>query len=192
MAKRTSTVRFTEFLQLVITDKYFYMQGKDTRFFSVFNLLLLGFQSLSFGLFFYLLGKAFFTEKLVELRFPFATIVLAYFLFTLLKATIEKGIGKMFSINKLLDLYTYQKISYRSWLALVIFACNVLLIYSFSNHFFLLIGVVCFVVLMNAIFLLYLYKKQEKTILPNLFYFILYLCALEISPYIILYKTVLQ
>ena len=192
LAKHISSVRFTEFLQLVVTDKYFYMQGKDTRFFSMFNVLLFLFQSLSFGMLLYLLGRTFFAESLAELRFPFLTIAVGYSAFTLLKIAIEKGVGTMFSIEKVLTLYTYQKISYRNWLALIVFAFNVLLIYSFSNQFYVLIGIVCFVLLMNTVFLVYLYKKQEKTILPNLFYFILYLCALEISPYIILYKTVLQ
>ena len=192
LAKHINSVRFTEFLQLVITDKYFYMQGKDTRFFSMFNVLLFLFQSLSFGMLLYLLGKTFFTETMAELRFPFLTIVVGYSIFTLVKIAIEKGVGMMFSIEKVLVLYIYQKISYRNWLALIVFACNILLIYSFSNQFYVLIGIVCFVLLMNTAFLIYLYKKQEKIILANLFYFILYLCTLEISPYIILYKTVLQ
>src|SRR5690606_19155762 len=99
LAKHINSVRFTEFLQLVITDKYFYMQGKDTRFFSMFNVLLFLFQSLSFGMLLYLLGKTFFTETMAELRFPFLTIVVGYSIFTLVKIAIEKGVGMMFSIE---------------------------------------------------------------------------------------------
>ena len=125
LAKHISSVRFAEFLQLVVTDKYFYMQGKDTRLFSMFNVFLFLFQSLSFGILLYLLGKTFFAETLAELRFPFLTIVVGYSVFTLLKIAIEKGIGMMFSIEKVLTLYTYQKVSYRNWLSLIVFACNV-------------------------------------------------------------------
>jgi len=41
----------------------------------------------------------------------------------------------------------------------------------------------------NAIALFYSFKTNGKLIITNFFYFILYLCALEISPYIILYKV---
>lgn len=50
--------------------------------------------------------------------------------------------------------------------------------------------VFCLVTLViNAIALFYSYKTNRKLIITNFFYFILYLCALEISPYIILYKV---
>ena len=44
-------------------------------------------------------------------------------------------------------------------------------------------------IVINAIALFYSYKTNGKLIITNFFYFILYLCALEISPYIILYKV---
>lgn len=192
VAKWQNNLRFSEFLQLLVTDKYFSMQGKDVRFFSGFNLLLLLFQSLTFGLLLFLLFHTFFPETIRKLSYPYAIIAGGYLLFTLAKAGLEKGIGYLFSIDKLIDLYVYQKNSYRSWIALIVCLGNVLLIYSFPHNRFLLVGVLCLVLLLNLIFIGYLIKKQEKQLMPHLFYFILYLCALEISPYIILYKTVLH
>ncbi|MDC3229281.1 DUF4271 domain-containing protein [Flavobacteriaceae bacterium] len=34
------------------------------------------------------------------------------------------------------------------------------------------------------------YKNYRSLIFSNFFYFLLYICALEISPYLILYKVI--
>ncbi|MBV1923025.1 MAG: DUF4271 domain-containing protein, partial [Flavobacteriaceae bacterium] len=52
----------------------------------------------------------------------------------------------------------------------------------------LIIFALC-IVFLNIISLINSYKTYKKNILNNFFYFILYLCALEISPFIILYIT---
>jgi len=44
--------------------------------------------------------------------------------------------------------------------------------------------------IINLIGFITSFKMHQKLILNNLFYFILYLCALEIAPYIILYEFI--
>ncbi|WP_304138277.1 DUF4271 domain-containing protein [Mesonia mobilis] len=44
-------------------------------------------------------------------------------------------------------------------------------------------------VLTNIFSLLLIYRKNQSLITGNWFYFILYLCTLEIAPYFILYKV---
>src|SRR5690606_28874261 len=103
----------------------------------------------------------------------------------------EKIIASIFSIDTIIDHYLYQKLSYRNLLSILILFANILLIYTFSESKFIVIFIASVVLLINVAMLLYTFKSSEKIITNNLFYFILYLCALEISPYFILYKAVM-
>ncbi|RZW43378.1 MAG: DUF4271 domain-containing protein, partial [Flavobacteriaceae bacterium] len=49
--------------------------------------------------------------------------------------------------------------------------------------------VMAFIVLIHLIGFLTTFKSYQNVIIENLFYFILYLCALEFGPYILLYKV---
>lgn len=190
LAKLLNSSRFNEFIQLVITNKYFFMQGKEKNVFSAFNMILFAVQAISVSLFLFLAAGAFFPERIAQDEFLFVKIVSGYVLFVLFKLLAEKIIAAVFSITGIIDDYLYQKLSYRNLLSLLILFANVLLIYTFPESRFIIISVAGIVLFANVAMLLYTFKSNEKTITHNLFYFILYLCALEISPYFILYKAV--
>jgi len=67
---------------------------------------------------------------------------------------------------------------------------NVLLLYAITPTKWLLIISIGLIILINSVGLVTTFKNHQKLILNNLFYFILYLCALEIGPYLILYKII--
>ena len=83
----------------------------------------------------------------------------------------------------------WQKTSYRNYIGLILLPVNIILIYSIEPTkmiIYIVLGLLL-VVLLSGFFTTY--KSYQKLILGNLFYFILYLCALEIGPYIILFKV---
>jgi hypothetical protein len=53
-----------------------------------------------------------------------------------------------------------------------------------------IISALLLVCLINLIGFLTSFKNYQKLINPNFFYFLLYLCALEIGPYVLLYKVI--
>ncbi len=187
-AKLINSSRFNEFAQLVITNKYFLVHGKNPEIFTRFNMLLLLVQIVSVSLFLFLLSSYFIDGITLNNQTFFIQILGFYTLFIGLKYYLEKIIGNLFSIEKYIDVYLYQKLSYRNLIAFLLLIFNIILLYALKPNASLFIAVVLLIVLLNVISLVYSYKVQEKWVRGQLFYFILYLCALEISPYFILYK----
>lgn len=187
-AKLMNASRFNEFIQLVITNKYFLVQGKNQQIFNPFNVLLLLVQIISVSLFIFLFVVYFREDSSYQNYILFIQILGFYTLFIGLKFYIEKIIATLFSKEKLIDSYLYQKLNYRNLLAILVLFFNLILLYSVSPTANLLLAMVVILVIFNIISLIYSFKVQEKLVRSHLFYFILYLCALEISPYFILYK----
>src|SRR5690554_4050878 len=72
-----------------------------------------------------------------------------------------------------------------------LFAGSLIFIYIFPGQYKAMLVFVLAILALNVITLLYSYKKNGILIASNFLYFILYLCALEISPYIILYRLII-
>ncbi len=190
VAKWLNSQRFNEFLMLVISNKYFLVHGKNKSIFTPFNLLLLVVQILSVSLFAFILSSYYFKEVNLSETFFFLQITGYFALFIGLKFYIEKIIANIFSIDIFIDNYLYHKLSYRNLIALFLVGINMLLLYTLPLSSGLLITIILLIVLSNVFSLIYSYKTYEKLIRGHFFYFILYLCALEISPYLILYKII--
>ena len=110
-------------------------------------------------------------------------------LFILIKVLMERLIGSLFEIDKLVDSYLFQKISYKNYLGLLLLPINALLIFNVKSSLTIFYVAIGLLLVVNVIGLVTSFKTHLSVIKNNLFYFILYLCALEIAPYIILYKV---
>ena len=109
--------------------------------------------------------------------------------FVLIKVLLERLIGSLFEIDKLTDLYLFQKITYKNYLGILLLPINALLLFAFEPTLDIIYGIIILLLIINIIGLISSLKSHQSLIKNNLFYFILYLCALEIAPYIILYKV---
>jgi len=181
--------RFHEFSLLPLTNQYFFVHGKNAEINHPFNVMLFAAQVICVSVFFYLLLKVINPVVVQTNEWLFLQICTAYSVFVLIKFSLEKIIANIFSLDEIINNYLYQKLSYRNFLAVLLFIANLFLLYVYQPQelaMFIFCGII---VTLNAIALLYSYRKNGKLIVSNFFYFILYLCALEISPYIILYKT---
>lgn len=187
-AKLINASRFNEFIQLIITNKYFLVHGKTPQIFNSFNNLLLVVQIVSVSLFLFLILVYFREDISLQNHLVYIQTLSFYTLLIGLKFYIEKIIATLFSIEKYIDTYLHQKLSYRNLIALLLLVFNMILVYAVKPSTYLLITMVAIIVVFNIISLGYSYKVQEKLVRSHFFYFILYLCALEISPYFILYK----
>lgn len=183
--------RFQEFILLALSDKYFLVHGKSDEILHPFNILLFLVQLISVSLFVYLFIDIYNPEIIQNPQLLFAQICLGYVIFVLTKFLIEKLIGSIFSVNSVVNNYLYQKLNYRNFLALIFFIGNLFFFYSYKPSLAVVFTFMGIILISNLIFLFYSYKKNGNLILRHFFYFILYLCALEISPYVILYKVLL-
>ena len=177
--------RFNDFIRLPVSNNYFLAKGKSEELRHPFSILLFIIQLISISLFINL----FFLEKGKANVLLFLQILFVVFVFIIVKTSIEKMIGAIFSIEKLIDHYIYEKLSYRNFLSLLLIIANLIFYFSIKPDLNTLLILTGILFLVNMLILSYSYKNYRSLIFSNLFYFLLYICALEISPYLILYKA---
>ena len=177
--------RFNDFIRLPVSNNYFLAKGKSEELRHPFSILLFVIQLISISLF----VNLFFLEKGKANVLLFLQILFVVFVFIIVKTSIEKIIGTIFSIEKLIDHYIYEKLSYRNFLSLLLIITNFIFYFSIKPDLNILLILTGILFLVNMLILSYSYKNYRSLIFNNLFYFLLYICALEISPYLILYKA---
>ena len=182
--------RFEEFFSLLTSNKFMLFKGKENKAFHPFNILLFLVNALSVSLLIFFIYKYFFSEQISSPIIIYIRIITAYISFVLLKFGTEKIVANIFDLDDRLDHYLFQKLSHRNFISLFLLGICLILTYSVDPTSLVFYGIICFVLLANAISLFVIYKQNQNHIASNWFYFILYLCALEIAPYIILYKVI--
>lgn len=180
--------RFHEFLLLPISDKYFKLQGKGYKIKHLFNAMLFSVQVLSFSLFFYLFLSISNPSLIQENQWLFIQIATGFSVFVLVKFFSEKIIAHIFNIEGLINGYLYEKFSYVSLISLLVLIGNVVFFFTLKPFKTLLIAFSIVLAGLYIISLISSFKRNWIVILRHFFYFILYLCALEIAPYVILYQ----
>jgi hypothetical protein len=186
LCKSLFETRFTDFIRLIVSDKYLKIYKDSSHLWSGFTLILFVVQMLSISFFmqlclhqFYSISKA---DGIVFIQlFTYSSV------FVLAKFLIDKIIATAFSMEEFADQFNLQKASYRNYIALLLFPINVVLYYNESLPD-LLFNVLIFLILTANLFTyLTSLKNHQNLLVGKLFYFILYLCALEIAPYYFLY-----
>ena len=187
LAKYFYPRRFGDFMVLPLNNKFFMVHGKEDTIQHPFNVIFFVIQVICAAIFINLLmNNIYGTNK--ENPWLFIQICAAYGIFVLGKFSIEKIVANIFSIDAIIDLYLYQKLGYRNFISLLLFCGILFFLYILPNHGYAIWLFAIVIMALNVIALFFTYKKNTVLIGSNFFYFILYLCALEISPYIILYK----
>lgn len=180
---------FDNFIKILISGKFFRERKKTTYTLGFFTKSLFLVQALIVSLtLFYILNSLKIVEEKTHILF--LQILLIYIVFVVGKYLIEKMLGVLFSLEKQLDEYIFFKITYKNFLSLVLLPFLIIITYVWGGNslFFSVLAVLFLVV--NLLFLLYFFHKNQKFISQNFYYFILYLCAFEIAPYFIIYKIV--
>ena len=107
------------------------------------------------------------------------------------KVLFDVIIGKVFSINRIMKIYVWQKLVYCNSLGIVLLVFNFLIAYTIFDKQYM----VSFFIALSILYLIFAYFSiffsMKKVIFKNWFYFILYLCTLEIIPYYYLISNVL-
>jgi len=189
-AKLMNSARFLEFVMLFNTNKYIVLNQKGNKLSTLFNGVLILVQVLSVCLFIYLCADVLQWQRdAIDMIFYFK--IASLYLFVLIcKILVEKIISTLFSIEVLIEDYLFYKISYRNFLGVILLPLNLIFIYAVKPSEIILYFLIVSLSILNLIVFISFFKKNENIILNHMFYFILYLCALEIAPYFILYKLI--
>ncbi len=187
VAKSIAPKRFNDFLLVLVNSKYLKIYSRDQKFLDYHDALLFLNLIITASIFSLICIEHLFSAiptnltLLVKLLFGVTAFILA-------KVLLERLIASLFEIDAMVDDYLFQKISYKNYIGLILLPVNALLTYSLTPSKVLLQGILILILLLNTSGLITTFKGYQNEIKKNLFYFILYLCALEIAPYIVIYS----
>ncbi len=188
-AKFVNTLRFNDFLYVIGNSKYLKIYTKDQKFIDQFDSFLFINLALSFSIFSYFAYSTFVSPLSFEL-ISFLKLLFAISTIIIIKTLLERLIGSLFEIDGLIDHYLFQKTTFKNYSGIVFLIANLFLLYTNTYANVVIIAAFSLICLINLIGFLTSFKNYQNRINPNLFYFLLYLCALEIGPYILLYKVI--
>ena len=178
--------RFADFAKLIYSDKYNNVYKDNSNLRSGFTISLFFIQIISLA-FFIQLSLSFFGYASKTDWILYIQIITFLFFFVLSKFLIEKIIATAFDIEEFVEQFNLQKVTFRTYIGLFILPINIILFYYDSISRNILIVFITIALIINVFTYLVSIKNYQNIIFGKLFYFILYLCALEIAPYYFMY-----
>ena len=186
LTKSVFETRFNDFLKLIVSDKYIKIYKDSSHLMSGFTIGLFIVQLISLAFFIQLIlhhfGYVSKTDWIV-----FIQIITMLVVFILSKFLIEKIIATSFNIEEFIEQFNLQKVSYRTYIGLFILPVDIILFYNNNSSKFIFFILITIILIINTVTYLLSLKNYQNLIFGKLFYFILYLCALEIAPYYFMY-----
>jgi hypothetical protein len=181
--------RFSDFVSLLVNNKYLKVYKDTSNLMSWFTILLFFVQLISFS-FFILLVLSYFGYTTKTNWVSFIQIFTFLSFFVLSKFLIEKIIAASFNIESFIEQFNLFKVSYRTYVGLLLLPVNIVLFYTNLMNSYVILGVLVILLITNAVTYLVSLRNYQNLLLSKLFYFILYICALEIAPYYFMYYAI--
>ncbi len=186
ISKSAFESRFNDFMNLIVSDKYIKIYKDSAQLISGFTVFLFVVQLISYSFFIQLslhcFGLASKSDWVV-----FIQILTFLVFFILSKYLIEQIIATAFDIEEFVKQYNLYKLSYRSFIGLVLLPIDIVLYYNETLSRTLFFTIIILLLITNAATYLLSLKNYQNLLFGKFFYFILYLCTLEIAPYYFMY-----
>jgi len=185
--KTVSSVRFNEFTRLAYSDKYTKIYKDSSNLMSGFTISMFVLQLISFSFFTLLMlnqfNKAVKTDLIIYIQiFTFLSV------FILSKFLIEKIIATAFKIEEFNEQFNLLKVNYRAYFGFILLPINIIMFYNTINSDWFFKILLITLITINITTYLVALKLYQNLLLRKIFYFILYLCTLEIAPYYFIYN----
>jgi hypothetical protein len=177
--------RFAEFIKLGVSDKYTKIYKDSSNLQSWFTISFFAIQVVSYSFLLQFVLKYFGIVKPGGISFIQIFTVVTFFI--LAKFLVEKIVATAFSIEEFSEQFNLHKVNYRAYIGLLLLPVNMILFYNLAPTRLLLYLILGIILVATFISYLVSLRIYQKLILAKLFYFILYLCALEIAPYYFMY-----
>jgi len=156
---------------------------EKTSFFTGFNLVLYVFSILVYAIFLTYLTPLFLPELTVDFNL-FVKVLSIGFVYITLFMVLDMVFCNVLEVQNQLTYFVAAKIGYFYSAALIFFPFLIAVMYSFLSIYWLL-GIFGILFVLGVVLT---FANNKNLIISKLFYFILYLCALEIAPLLIIYK----
>ncbi|TRX38494.1 DUF4271 domain-containing protein [Flavobacterium sp. ZT3R18] len=178
--------RFEDFVKLIYSNKYIRIYRDSSHLMGMFSISLFFVQIISFSFFIQLLLSYLgYGSKTDWILFIQIFTFLIYFILS--KFLIEKIIATTFNIEEFIEQFNLQKVTYRTYIGLLLLPVDIVLFYYDSILENIPLLVFYIILALNGLLYLISIKNYRNEIFSKLFYFILYLCTLEIAPYYFMY-----
>jgi hypothetical protein len=189
ITKTAFETRFSEFLRILVSDKYIKVYKDSSHLMSGFTILLFIVQIISVSLFVQIILDHYgYVSKYDWISFLRTSTFFS--VFVLSKYLIEKIIATTFNFEELIEQFNLLKASYRTFLSLVLLPISIFLFYNKFYADSLIFLIIIVILIINMLTYLISLKNYQNLIISHFFYFILYLCALEIAPYYFIYYLI--
>ena len=186
IAKNLFYQRFLNFIILPFNNKYIFMYNKKDKLLNWFNIFFTLFQLLNFSLFIYLASNILSNSESDQYPVVFSIILGFLLLFLFGKILLQMGGGFVFNNNKIISEFIFKKLSYLNYSSIIMLASNIIITYVLTDSKIVVFASIFLIVVVNVIGWITIIKNYQKLISSYFFYFILYLCALEIAPIVII------
>jgi hypothetical protein len=186
VVKSVFETRFQDFMKLIVSDKYTKIYRDASYLMSGFTIFLFVVQLISVSLFIQLALHHFYHFSKTD-GILFVQICTFLSVFVLSKFLIEKIIATSFAIEEFADQFNLQKVTYRTYVGVLLLPINAVLFYNSKTSDLPFYMIITAIVITNLLTYIVSLKNYQNLLFGKLFYFILYLCALEIAPYYFIY-----
>lgn len=186
IVKSINRRRFSDLIRLFTNSNYLRIYLKEYRFLDVFDFILFFNFIINCTAYAYVLYGSFI--NLIEINTnKFATISIAIIIFLALKLILKLLIGYLFDLHKTISILIFQQISTINFIGIMLLPINLLLVFglNFDIKWIILSIILIATTILNG--MLKTIQTNLNFVLSNFLYFILYICTLEIGPYVIIY-----
>ncbi|WP_116771226.1 DUF4271 domain-containing protein [Maribacter litoralis] len=186
IAKSIYYPRFLNFIILPFNNKYISTYTKKEKLFNWFHFLMSVFQVINTTLFIFFIWRSYFNPTEAKNPYIFPLLLAGVFLFIGAKTMAQLFNGFIFNSYKTFNELIFKKLTYFNYSGIILFIANVFLAYIFIDSKITIIIALILFFAINTIGWIAVLNNYQKFISTYFFYFILYLCALEIAPLVIM------
>lgn len=176
--------QFKDFLGLLYTNKYIKLYSETSL--NWFSITLSLVQLISYAFFIQIMLSYFGLVQKTNIE-VFIQILAFISIFFGLKYAVKRSISELFNIQDFCNKYLFYQSSYKMYLGLFLLLASFIMFYANEPKAVLAYVILSVFILLHLIVYLISFRVFRKEILSKMFYFILYLCTLEIAPYYFTY-----
>ena len=191
IVKTLHNKRLTDFMGFLGNSNYLKIYIKEHSFFDVFDSLLF----INFGVntvaFYWIVAQCFFNAGHMTWITFFGLLGLIS-IAVLAKIGLQLLIGYAFDLRTIFNVLSFQQISSFNFVGILLLPVNAILVFGTNLDPKLIQLTTILMVLILLMGLTKTIQSNLSTITSNIFYFILYICTLEIAPYLVAYHILNQ
>ncbi|MGB5243232.1 MAG: DUF4271 domain-containing protein [Lutimonas sp.] len=185
--------RLSAMMSLIYSEKYFteYAKTKPVLF-NGYNILFFFVFFITFSLLIYYGLNAFLNpEFLIDLTY-FGKILLGLFVFLIFRIATGALLSIVFEVKEDYMLFSLVKISNLYFISIFTLPILLLVAYANTKYYKILIGLAIGFALILFLVRYFRALQNDRINFTSIFYLFLYLCALEIAPFILVYKLIVS